>query len=75
MRIYLKEQLAQVEQNMIEHFNDHNIGDQYDSIYLTEKDYFPRIEEIEYDGEFAKWFYYFQGQYHTLIYALKFIEQ
>ena len=36
------------------------------SIFLSEKDYFPDIDDIDEELEFAKWFYYYQGQYHAI---------
>lgn len=73
MKIYIREELTKVEEEMIQHFKDHNIEEKYDNIYLTEKDYFPEINDILEDYEFSKWFYYFQGQYHKLQDILKFL--
>lgn len=73
MKIYIEEELAKVEEEMIQHFKDYNIEKFYESIYLSEKDYFPENDIIEYDEEFSKWFYYFQGQYHKLQDILKFL--
>lgn len=71
MKIYITDQMQEVEQNMIEHFEEHGID--YDSIYLTEKDYFPQHPDEFLDTDFVKWFYYFQGQYHKLQDILKFL--
>lgn len=73
MKIYIEEELAKVEEEMINHFKENDIEEKYDNIYLTEKDYFPNCDEIENDVEFSKWFYYFQGQYHKLQDILKFL--
>lgn len=73
MKIYIEEELTKVEEEMIQHFKDYNIEESYESIYLSEKDYFPENDIIKYDEEFSKWFYYFQGQYHKLQDILKFL--
>ena len=64
----LEKELEFVEQDMMQHFNDSGIEELYDSIFLTEKDYFPEIDNLDLvdDLEFSKWFYYFQGQYHKI---------
>lgn len=73
MKIYIEEELQKVEQDMIEHFEENGI--EYDSIYLLEKDYFPQsANDLQDDADFAKWFYYFQGQYHKLQDIFKFLD-
>ncbi len=62
----LEKELEKIEAEMLQHFKDHNIKERYDSIYLSEKDYFPQIDDIDEEGEFIKWFYYYQGQYHAI---------
>ena len=64
----LEKELEKIEAEMLQHFKDHNIKERYDSIYLSEKDYFPEIDNLDLvdDLEFSKWFYYFQGQYHKI---------
>ena len=46
-----------------------------DNIYLLEKDYFPNIDKVVEEGEFLKWFYYFQGQYHILMDVLRYLNK
>ena len=43
----LEKELEKIEAQMLQHFKDHNIEERYDSIYLSEKDYFPRIDDID----------------------------
>ena len=74
MNIYIEEELQKVEQDMIEHFEQYGLD--YDSIYLSEKDYFPQsANDLQDDLDFAKWFYYFQGQYHKLQDILQFLNK
>lgn len=68
-KLILQQELDKVESEMIQHFEDTGIEELYDAIYLTEKDYFPKIDDLDLvnDLEFSKWFYYFQGQYQKVL--------
>lgn len=74
MKIYIEQELKDVEIDMIQHFQEYGLD--FEDVYLTEKDYFPQsANELQDDMEFSKWFYYFQGQYHKLQDILKFLNK